>query len=56
MYHLVVLPDPIRPVDQAHEASITFGGHSDDYHTTDARSSEPQNPIKGPGSSGRDRS
>ena len=35
MYQLVVLPDPIRPVVQAHETSITFGGHCHDYHTTD---------------------
>ena len=52
----VVLPDPIRPVAQAHEASVTFGGHCVGYHMTDARSSGPQNPIEGPGSSERDRS
>ena len=52
----MVLPDPIRPVAQAHEASVTFGGHCVDYHMADARSSEPQNPIEGPGSSERDRS
>ena len=52
----VVLPDPIRPVTQAHEASVTFGGHCVEYHMTDARSSGPQNPIEGPGSSERDRS
>ena len=33
MYHLVVLPDPIRPVAQT---SVTFGGHCDDYYVTDS--------------------
>ena len=35
---------------QVHETSVTFGGHCVDYHMADARSSEPQNPIEGPGS------
>ena len=52
----VVLPDPIRPVAQAHEASVTFGGHCVECHTTDARSVETQNPKEGTGSSEWDRS
>ena len=37
MYYLAVLPDPIRPVTQVHEASVTFSGNSHDYPMMDAR-------------------